>query len=96
MIRLSLRQSSVDWIQTELATRYPGARVYQREWQSPARPVGVYDLGNATSVTLEAHFPVRDPGYYDVSAIISTNKRTLTYQPAQPVSAYLIDTSIIR
>ena len=95
-IRLRLRQSSVDWIQTELATRYPGARVYQRDWQAPARAVGAYDLGNATLVVLESYFPVRDPGFYDVSAVISTTKRTLTYQPDWPVSAYLVDTSIIR
>ncbi len=96
VIRLQLRQSSIDWIQTELATRYPGAHVYQATWQAQARVVATYDTGNATVCILEAHFPVRDPGYYDVSAIISTTKRTLTYVPPQPVSAYLIDTTIIR
>jgi len=95
-IRLQLRQSSIDWIQSELATRYPGAHVYQATWEAQARVIATYDLGNATACVLEAYFPVRDPGYYDVSAVIATSKRTLTYQSPQPVSAYLIDTSIIR
>lgn len=95
-IRLQLRQSSIDWIQTELATRYPGAHVYQATWQAPARVVATYDTGSATVCVLEAYFPVRDPGYYDVTAIINTTKRTLTYTAPQPVSAYLIDTTIIR
>ncbi|GEM_PF-3293835 len=95
-IRLSLRQSSIDWILGELASRYPGARVYQAVWESPARVVGTYDAGGATVAILEAHFPVRDPGYYDVQAVIATNKRTLTWTSNNPLSVYLKDTSIIR
>ncbi len=95
-IRLQLRQSSIQWIQSELAARYPGARVYQAMWERPARVIATYDAGNATIAVLEAYFPVRDPGYYDVSAVISTNKRTLTYVSLDPARAYLIDTTIIR
>lgn len=96
IVQLQLRHSSIDWIQTELATRYPGARVYQPAWQAQARVVATYDTGSATTCVLEAHFPVRDPGYYDVSATIVTTERTLTYVSPDPVTAYLIDTTIIR
>jgi hypothetical protein len=95
-IRLSLRPSSIDWIQGELAARYPGARVYQAVWESPARVAGLYDVGGATAAILEARFPVRDPGYYDVQVVVATNKRILTWTSPDPVSAYLKDTSIIR
>ncbi len=95
-ISLRLRQSSIDWIRTELATRYPGARVYQQSWQTSARVVAAYDTGSATVCVLEAYFPVRDPGYYDISATVTSTKRVLTIVSQRPASAYLIDSSIIR
>ena len=97
-----LRQSSIEWIQTDLASKYPGAEVKHPNWyiQPNANPVL---LANGVCVVEgTAHFGFEDPGWYDVSihgqtaGTIYTPPRSFGYTMPTPQPVYLMDTMLIR
>jgi hypothetical protein len=63
-----LHQSSIEWIETDLAGKYPGAEVYKTHYSasSYAQPVVLAD-GRCVLIGEVMHFPFQDPGYYDVA-----------------------------
>lgn len=97
----SLKQSSRDWIQGELAQWYPGAHLYQPDWRwSGGR--GSCDAGNTFTWTLRQNrVQVRDPGFYALSVSGVTGGTPVT-QPrpfnlgAGEFDVYLKETTVIR
>ncbi|HDD24799.1 MAG TPA: hypothetical protein ENF52_05125 [Chloroflexi bacterium] len=97
-----LRQTSVEWIQTDLASKYPGADIKHPNWyrQPDASPT---ILPNGVCIVEGvAHIPFEDPGWYDVSVnaqtagTIYTPPRSFSYVMPTPQPVYLMDTMLIR
>jgi len=95
-----LHETSIEWIRTDLANKYPGARVRHPNWdvQSDARPVLLSDGRCFVQTTLR--FGFEDPGWYDVwvdgwtVGTRYTPPRTYDYRMPDPQPVYLIDTSL--
>jgi len=97
----SLRQTSREWIATNLASKYPGARVHHPEWDVRGNGSGGC-LGDGRCI-LEtvAHFGFVDPGWYDMwvdgwtVGTRFTPPRTYHYDLPEPQPVYLMDTTLI-
>ena len=96
----NLHASSIEWIQTDLAGKYPGAEVHHANWyvSTEAEPV-LYGDGRCV-VEAKLWFPFEDPGYYDVSVhgqtagTIYTPPRSFGYAMPTPQAVYLLDTML--
>lgn len=64
----TLHETSIEWIETDLAGKYPGAEVYKAHHSvgSHGAPVVLSD-GRCVLIADVLHFPFQDPGYYDVA-----------------------------
>lgn len=107
-IYLQLRQSSIDWIEGELARRYIGARVKDTypKYPEPAPSFHKYDIcsrmdgasgiGTANAELNCRFFRPLDPGYYDVVVNVcqSDGKCTSKTLP-EPISVWLLETRLM-
>ncbi len=68
-IRADLAQASIDWINGELAARYPGAHVYQGNWRLfPDMPGIGGPSADLTAFAMQwERLQIRDPGKYIVN-----------------------------
>ncbi len=93
-----LSQNSIDWINTDLAARYPGATVRHPHWDVTAGGAIFGSGGSFFSGVVR--IPVEDPGWYDTRAIVTTTgtavsePRTAEWKGRAPV--YLKETTIIK
>ncbi len=73
-VSMNLAQSSIDWITGDLAARFPGAHVYQANWNLfPGTPgVGGFKPGSVSFAMRWDKLQTRDPGKY----IVNVNGRT--------------------
>lgn len=103
-LAMALRASSIQWIQGELAARYPGARVRMPRILLPVRGEG-RTLGDGTFVlTARVNPKPEDPGYYDVELAFRTAGTPVTAPreirwrtpPDRPQPVYLLETTIVR
>ncbi len=103
-LAMILRKSSIDWIQNELAARYPGARVRMPRILLPVAGQGAV-LGDKTFVLTAVVNPKpEDPGYYDVEIAFNTAGTPVTAPrqirwrtpPDRPQPVYLLETTLVR
>ena len=103
-LAMILRKSSIDWIQGELAARYPGARVRMPRILLPVAGQGAV-LGDKTFVLTAVVNPKpEDPGYYDVEIAFHTAGTPVTAPrqirwrtpPDRPQPVYLLETTLVR
>lgn len=103
-VQLTLSEASRNWIESELAQRYPGARVRQPEIAAPGTLSDCYYAGNRHVCTITAHlepidpgWPV-DPGWYEVALTVTSNlaHRVNAVSIPEQVPVYLKDTTIIQ
>ena len=93
--KASLTQDSRNWIERELAQRYPGARVKHPDWE--IIPAGGWRGEHTVSACINV--PFEDPGTYDVTV----NGRTHGTRYTSPLvirqqftqKVYLIETTLI-
>ncbi len=73
-VSMNLAQSSIDWITGELAVKYPGARVYQENWNlfPGTRGAGGFISDNTGFSYQWDALQTRDPGKYIVNVNGST------------------------
>ncbi len=73
-VSMNLAQSSIDWITGELAAKYPGARVYQENWNlfPGTRGAGGFISDNTGFSYQWNALQTRDPGKYIVNVNGST------------------------
>ncbi len=105
-VRAVLTAESRDWINTELARKYPGARVHHPEWELiPLGGWGRYEsTGGDLTYTLDAtvrRIPLEDPGQYDL--VVSGRTKGTPYTAAvsfgwtgNPFGVILIETALIK
>jgi hypothetical protein len=97
-----LRGTSIKWIETNLAGKYPGAHVKQAHWQVRATGSPVCDANAVCWVDAVVHFGWKDPGWYDLSVsgwtagTQFTPPRSFGYAMPEPQPCYLIDTALIQ
>lgn len=97
-----LHKTSKEWIQTNLASKYPGARVRHPDWDVQGQPNAGGCLGDGRCI-LEtvAYFPFEDPGWYTMwvdgwtVGTRYTPPRTYHYNLPDPQPVYLMDTTLI-
>ncbi|HKZ84238.1 MAG TPA: hypothetical protein VJ793_11350 [Anaerolineae bacterium] len=93
-----LSQGSINWINGELAARYPGATVRHPHWDVSA-PGAIFGSGGSFFSGV-VRVPVEDPGWYDTRVIVRTTgtavsgPRTAEWNGRAP--AYLKETTIIK
>lgn len=87
-VKLSVASSS--WIQSYLASRYPGARVKGSYPLTPDVEIGGL---NSSSATLQFHYEPLDPGYYEVR-VSATQSDGQTASATLSISAFLLDTTL--
>jgi hypothetical protein len=97
-----LHATSIEWIETDLAQKYPGARVRQPHWSVDGVGTPYFTPDWRCIVEAIVHFPFEDPGYYDVevhgqtAGTIYTPPRSFSYVMEEPQAVYLMDTMLIR
>jgi hypothetical protein len=97
-----LHETSIAWIETDLAQKYPGARVRQPHWSVDGVGTPYFTADWRCIVEALVHFPFEDPGYYDVevhgqtAGTIYTPPRSFSYVMEEPQAVYLMDTMLIR
>jgi hypothetical protein len=97
-----LHESSIEWIESNLAGKYPGARVRHPRWgvAGEGRPYFTADWRCIVEATV--HFPFVDPGWYDVAVhgqtagTVFTPPRSFGWTMPEPQPVYLLDTMLIR
>jgi hypothetical protein len=94
---LHLRDASQDWIEQELAARYPHAEVRNPD---PAAVIstGCYYAGLTHHCHSVAHFEPVDPGYYALTAGATATlngTRSFGFDPGQDVLVYLKDSTLV-
>jgi hypothetical protein len=103
-LAMILRKSSIEWIQGELAARYPGARVRMPRILVPIQGQGTV-LGDKTFVlTARVNPKPVDPGFYDVEIAFNTSGTPVTAPrriewrtpPDRPQPVYLLETTLVR
>jgi hypothetical protein len=97
-----LHKTSIEWIETDLAGKYPGARVRHPHWGVDGVGQPYFTLDWRCIVEALVHFPFEDPGYYDIqvhgqtAGTIYTPPRSFSYVMEEPQAVYLMDTMLIR
>jgi|GEM_PF-4840342 len=82
-VRAALSETSVAWIRGELASKYPGAHVFQARWPLyPGRPpaFGGFSADRMTFAATYLRLPLADPGEY----VLAIEGRTLGTPYTQP------------
>jgi len=97
-----LHETSIEWIESDLAGKYPGARVRHPHWNVNGVGSPYFTADQRCIVDALVHFSFEDPGYYDVevhgqtAGTIYTPPRSFSYVMEDPQAVYLMDTMLIR
>ena len=94
---MTLTDGSRQWIEQELAPRYPGARVREPELRAVGTLTDCFYTGDRHVCTVTAHLEPSDPGYYAVMLTLTSDlaQRVNTVAVPELVPIYLKDTTII-
>jgi hypothetical protein len=92
LVKVQLAQSSMAWINGELARKYPGAQVKGSYPIIP--PYQISGLG-ASQAQLALHLAPLDPGYYEIS-VQATQEDGQTATATLRVPVYLMESTIIQ
>jgi hypothetical protein len=103
-LAMVLRKSSIEWIQNELAARYPGARVRMPRILLPVQGQGTVLADKTFVLTARVNPKPVDPGFYDVEIAFNTAGTPVTAPrrilwrtpPDRPQPVYLIETTLVR
>lgn len=96
-----LREASREWIETNLASKYPGARVHHPEWSVGCMGSPILTADKRYVLDATVRFPFEDPGWYDVAMSGRTQgtqftpPRSFGWAPSEPQPVYLLDTSLL-
>ena len=103
-LAMTLRRSSIEWIQNELAARYPGARVRMPRIRLPVQGQGTVLADRTFVLTARVNPKPVDPGLYDVEIAFNTAGTPVTAPrrilwrtpPDRPQPVYLLETTLVR
>jgi hypothetical protein len=94
---IALQDESIDWIENELAGRYPNAKVINPAPAADLSPACYYS-GKTHHCHVTVHFDTADPGYYDFTAGATATRngaRSFGFDPGRPVLVYLKDSTLV-
>jgi hypothetical protein len=103
-LAMILRKSSIEWIQGELAARYPGARVRMPRILLPVQGQGTVLADKTFVLAARVNPKPVDPGLYDVEIAFNTAGTPVTAPrriewrtpPDRPQPVYLLETTLVR